>query len=49
MKVKRKSVVVTFRMPESQLRHLEALARKKRIKRSTLIRHYIREGMKGEK
>lgn len=44
----RKNRVVTVRLSEPEFRHLEALARKHGVKRSTLIRYYIREGMKEE-
>ena len=44
----RKTRRVTVRLSESEFRRLEALARKRGVKRSTLIRYYIREGMKGE-
>ena len=39
---------VTVRLSESEFRRLEALAHKHGVKRSTLIRYYIREGMRKE-
>jgi len=39
---------VMVRLDESEFRHLEAIARKHGLNLSTLVRFYIREGMKKE-
>ena len=40
--------VITVRLTEPEFQRIEALALKKRVKRSALIRHYIQKGMKEE-